>query len=157
MSEPLVRVLRLIDGDKPAMGYLYEIMDGAKETTWNYYVGKGTPGHNRHMLLWDLIDSEWTRMLHRPIHAAALFLNPAFAYKCNFDFDDEVLEGLLTCIQMMVPDYETRNAINREIEVYRDGTRPYGFANAIRDKTIFMPGMLLIYQSVLNFNFYNFI
>ena len=61
-------------------------------------------------------------MLHQPIHAATLFLNPAFSYKCNFDFDGKVLEGLLTCIQRMVPDYETHNAINREIEVYRDGT-----------------------------------
>ncbi|XP_075665887.1 uncharacterized protein LOC142635638 [Castanea sativa] len=32
VSEPLVRVLRLVDGDeKPAMGYLYEAMDKAKE------------------------------------------------------------------------------------------------------------------------------
>ena len=32
VSEPLVRVLCLLDGDeKPAMGYLYEAMDKAKE------------------------------------------------------------------------------------------------------------------------------
>ena len=32
ISEPLVRVLHLVDGDeKPAMGYLYEAMDRAKE------------------------------------------------------------------------------------------------------------------------------
>ena len=97
VSEPLVKVLRLVDGDKLAMGYLYEAMDRTKEAIQNYYVGKGTPGHNKHML-WDLIDSRWTEMLHRPIHATTLFLNPAFAYKCNFDFEDEVLEGLLTCI-----------------------------------------------------------
>ena len=127
------------------MGYLYEAMDRAKETIWNYYVGKGTPRHNRHMLLWDLIDSRWTRMLHRPIHAVALFLNLAFTYKCNFDFDDEVLEGLLTCIQRMVLEYETHNAINREIEVYRDGTGGFGFGDAIHDRTIFMLGKLLFY------------
>ena len=105
VSEPLVRVLRLVDGDKPTL-------DRAKEAIRNYYVGKGTPGHNKHMLLWDLIDSQWTGMLHRPIHEEGLFLNPAFAYKCNFDFDSEVLEGLLTCIQRMIPDYETHNVIN---------------------------------------------
>ena len=68
---------------------------------------------------------------------------PAFAYKCNFDFDGEVLEGLLTCIQMMIPDYDTRNAVNREIEVYRDGTGVFSFADAIRDRTEFMLGKLL--------------
>ena len=32
ISEPLVRVPRLVDGDeKPSMGYLYEAMDKAKE------------------------------------------------------------------------------------------------------------------------------
>ena len=32
VSEPLVRVPRLVDGnEKPAMGYLYEAMDKAKE------------------------------------------------------------------------------------------------------------------------------
>jgi hypothetical protein len=30
VSEPLVKVLRLVDSDKPAMGYLYEAMDRAK-------------------------------------------------------------------------------------------------------------------------------
>ena len=84
-------------------------------------------------------------MLHQPIHAAGLFLNLAFAYKYNFDFDGEVLEGLLTCIQRMIPDYDTRNAINRKIEAYRDGTGVFGFADAIRDRTVFMPGKLLTY------------
>jgi hypothetical protein len=31
VSEPLVKVLRLVDSDKPAMGYLYEAMDRAKK------------------------------------------------------------------------------------------------------------------------------
>ena len=32
MSEPLVKVLRLVDSDEPTMGYLYEAIDRAKET-----------------------------------------------------------------------------------------------------------------------------
>jgi hypothetical protein len=43
----------------------------------------------------------------------------------------------------MVPDYETRNAINRELEVYQDGAGVFSFADAIRDRTSFMPGKLL--------------
>ena len=69
ISEPLVKVLRLVDSDKPAMGYLYEAMDRAKESIQSYYVGKGTLGDNRHMMLWDLIDTRWIRMLHQPIYA----------------------------------------------------------------------------------------
>jgi hypothetical protein len=56
-------------------------------------------------------------MLHRPIHAAALFLNPAFSNKCNFDFDDKVMDGLFTCLRRMVHDANIRDETNREIEM----------------------------------------
>jgi hypothetical protein len=41
ISEPLVKVLCLADGDKPTMGYLYEAMDRAKESICAYYEDKG--------------------------------------------------------------------------------------------------------------------
>jgi hypothetical protein len=40
----LVKVLRLVDGEKPAMGYLYEVMDRAKEAIYQYYDDKGEEG-----------------------------------------------------------------------------------------------------------------
>jgi hypothetical protein len=139
VTEPLVKVLRLVDSDKPVMGYLYEAMDKAKEAIRAYYVGKGSHGFQRQMLLWDLIDTRWTGMLHRPIHAAAIFLNPAFSYKCNFDFDGEVMEGLHACLQRMVPDVAIRLDINREIEMYRDGTGLFGYEDAIASRSILLP------------------
>eukprot|EP00253_Pinus_taeda_P004546 PITA_04546 len=44
ISEPLVRVLRLVDGDKPAMGYLYEAMGRANKAIRAYYEEKETRG-----------------------------------------------------------------------------------------------------------------
>jgi hypothetical protein len=44
VSEPLVKVLRLVDDDKPTMGYLYEAMDTAKEAIYRYYDDKGEEG-----------------------------------------------------------------------------------------------------------------
>ena len=41
ISEALVKVLRLVDGDKPTMGYLDEAMDRAKEAISTYYDDKG--------------------------------------------------------------------------------------------------------------------
>jgi hypothetical protein len=41
ISEPFVKVLRLVDGDKPKMGYLYETMDRAKESICAFYDDKG--------------------------------------------------------------------------------------------------------------------
>lgn len=90
-------------------------------------------------MLWDVIDSRWTGMLHRPIHAATLFLNLAFSYKCSFDFDGEVMEGLHSCIHRMVPDPKLRSKINREIQYYRDCVGLFDFDDAIRERTLFMP------------------
>eukprot|EP00253_Pinus_taeda_P006483 PITA_06483 len=47
ISEPLVRVLQLVDGDKPTMGYLYEAMDRAKEAIHAYYEDKGDKGFEK--------------------------------------------------------------------------------------------------------------
>ena len=44
VTEPLVKVLRLVDDGKPAMDYLYETMDRAKESIWAYYDDKGDEG-----------------------------------------------------------------------------------------------------------------
>jgi hypothetical protein len=78
-------------------------------------------------------------MLHRPIHAATLFLNLAFSYNCNFDFDDEVMDGLFTCLRGMVPDASIHDQINCEIEMYRECARLFGFEDAVRLRTCLMP------------------
>ena len=43
----------------------------------------------------------------------------------------------------MISNYETRNALNCEIEVYQDGTGVFSFGDSIRDRTNFMLGKLL--------------
>lgn len=90
-------------------------------------------------MLWDVIDSRWIGMLHQPLHATTLFLNPTFYYKCNFDFDSEVMEGLHTCLQRMVPNLELHSKTNREIEMYQDNIKLFGFDDAIHERTTFMP------------------
>ena len=64
VSEPIVKVLRLEDGEKPAMDYMYEAMDRAKEAIHAYYSDKCSIRLNRLMMLWGVIDSRWTGMLH---------------------------------------------------------------------------------------------
>jgi hypothetical protein len=44
ISEPLVKVLRLVNDEKPVMGYLYEAMDKAKEAIYRCYENKGEEG-----------------------------------------------------------------------------------------------------------------
>jgi len=78
-------------------------------------------------------------MLHQPIHAATLSLNPKFDYKCDFVLDSEVMEGLHSCIHRMVHDPELRSKINREIQFYRDCVRLFSFDDVVRERTLFMP------------------
>jgi Protein of unknown function (DUF 659) len=72
-SEPLVKVLKLVDGDvKPAMGYIYEAMDRAKEEIAANFNNK----ISSYKKIWEIIDQRWSLQLHRPLHAAAYYLNP---------------------------------------------------------------------------------
>ncbi|XP_059063100.1 uncharacterized protein LOC131079406 isoform X2 [Cryptomeria japonica] len=118
VSEPLVRVLRLVDGDKTPMGYLYEAMDRVKESIKNYYKGdrlKFDP-------IWEIVDRRWNNQLHQPIHAVGYFLNPRFRFGGSYlDPNGEVMKGLGTCIERMVPDVEGRELIVSELQNYEGG------------------------------------
>jgi hypothetical protein len=127
ISEPLVKVLQLVDGDKPTMGYLYEAMDRAKEAIRGYYDNKGEDGFQKRLQIWGVIDQRWNNTLHFPIHAARIYLNPAFSYSFGFRFDVEVMEGFLTCVDRMVLSHEERAEISKETEIYRMSGGTFGF------------------------------
>ena len=74
---PIYKILRLMDGDvKPAMGYIYEAMDRAKEQIKENFNGLET----RYKPIWKKIDTRWDMQLHRPLHAVGYYLNP----RCEF-------------------------------------------------------------------------
>ncbi|KAG5034983.1 hypothetical protein JHK87_009893 [Glycine soja] len=83
---PLVKVLRLVDDKKkPAMGYIYEAMDKAKETIIKSF----NNNESKYKDVFAIIDKRWNCQLHRPLHAAAHFLNPEFFYD-NTDLEANV-------------------------------------------------------------------
>jgi hypothetical protein len=70
-SEPLIKVLKLVDGDvKLTMGYIYEAMDRAKEENTANFNNK----NSSYKKIWEIIDQRWSLQLHRPLHAAAYYL-----------------------------------------------------------------------------------
>lgn len=89
--------------------------------------------------LWGLIDERWNKTLRRPIHVAGLFLNPSFSYARDFSFDGEVLDGLIECIERMVPCAEERAEISKELEIYKSDTLTFSFQMAINSRTTLMP------------------
>nr|KYP42186.1 hypothetical protein KK1_036401 [Cajanus cajan] len=94
---PIVHVLRLVDNEKkPAMGYIYEAMERAKEAIQNSF------NHNeeKYKDIFAIVDRRWDCQLHHPLHAAGYYLNPEFYYKnsTRMDADDEVVDGLFKLV-----------------------------------------------------------
>ncbi|XP_015959905.1 uncharacterized protein LOC107483799 [Arachis duranensis] len=84
-AAPLITVLRLVDSDeKPAMSFIFEGMRKSKETIkTNFGCVKKS-----YEPIWKIIDGSWKSQLHRPLHAAAYYLNPHYHYEPNFMVDD---------------------------------------------------------------------
>jgi hypothetical protein len=82
-----------VDGEKLAMGYIYEAMDQAKEQIKATYKDRVS----KYGSIWDIIDRRWNNQLHRPIHASGYFLNPRYRYRAQLgeDVTEEVRDGLI--------------------------------------------------------------
>ena len=101
---PLVSVLREVDSEeRPVVGYIYELMDSAKEK-----IAFNCGGVERkYGPIWRKIDVRWTPQLHRPLHAAGYYLNPQLRYEDKFSNVDEVRKILFECMDRML-DYQER-------------------------------------------------
>ncbi|XP_042019101.1 uncharacterized protein LOC121766939 [Salvia splendens] len=78
LGSPLIEVLRMVDAErKPAMGYIYEVMDRCKETISKSFKGN----EDKYKRAFDVIDSRWNDQLHKPLHVVGHYLNPAIFYK----------------------------------------------------------------------------
>ncbi|KAL8492374.1 hypothetical protein ACS0TY_023828 [Phlomoides rotata] len=99
---PLVRVLRLVDGErKPTMGYIYEVMDRAKEIIMKVFDNK----ENEYKDAFEIIDMRWSFQLHRSLHATGFFLNPEFFYKNGGDdVGSGVSKGFYDDMESLVPN-----------------------------------------------------
>ncbi|XXG77329.1 hypothetical protein AAC387_Pa08g1502 [Persea americana] len=136
VSEALVVVLRLADSEeKPAMGYVYEAMDRAKEV-----IQKRLKNKKDYQLYWKIIDRRWENQLHSALHATAYYLNPAFFFSPTFSKHSEVIRGLNHVIEKLVPDFDTQDMIFKQCDVYKDSRFDFGSAAAIRNREKMSPG-----------------
>lgn len=136
---PLVRVLRLVDNEKrPAMGYIYEAMDRAKEAIQKAFNGN----EDKYREIFAIIDRRWECQLHHPLHAAGYYLNPEFYYSNpNIENDGEVSEGLYKCIERLSENAEIIDKIFSELAIYKRAGSVFGMASAVRQRTTVAPGM----------------
>ncbi|XP_057786587.1 uncharacterized protein LOC131004005 [Salvia miltiorrhiza] len=134
---PLVRVLRLVDGEKkPAMGYIYEAMEKAKEE-----ITKSSQNNeSRYKEVFTIIDNRWNCQLHRPLHAASHFLNPDTLYENKqLKFDMEATRGLYDTIRRLVPSKDAQDKILEEMESYKSRGGLFGSDLAERQRKKIAP------------------
>ncbi|KAK2635406.1 hypothetical protein Ddye_030198 [Dipteronia dyeriana] len=121
-------VLWLVDGErKPAMGYIYEAMNRAKEDIARSFGGN----ESKYEDIFKLIDARWSIQLHRPLYGVGWFLNLEFFYNTR-NVDDEVANGLYTCRESLVPNVETQCAIDLELSKYKKAEGLFGNPMGVR-------------------------
>ncbi|KAH6778511.1 hAT dimerization domain-containing protein / transposase-like protein [Perilla frutescens var. frutescens] len=130
---PLVKVLQMVDGDKkPAMGYMYEAMDRAKETIAKSFKMK----EDEYKEAFKIIDHRWECQLHRPLHATGYFLNPSIYYKDPEQVScQEVEDGLYECIKRLSPNTDIEDLIIDELDAYKNACGLFSKEVAIRNRT----------------------
>ncbi|XP_020550397.1 uncharacterized protein LOC105164271 isoform X2 [Sesamum indicum] len=131
--EPLMKVLRIVQGDMPAMGYLYEGMEKAKTSIKAYYNGIA----ERYLPIWDIIDRRW---LHSPLHAAAAFLNPSIFYGVNFKVDSRIRNGFQEAMMKIAIVETDKVEITKEHPLYINAHGALGTEFATRGRTLNAPG-----------------
>ena len=127
ISEPLVRVLCLVDGDeKPATGYLYEAMDKAKENIKARLKNK----ISAYISFTSVIDARWDKQIHSPLHAAGCYLNLGIFFRPSFKKQKDVTKGLLSTITRLVSNPDEQDILSSQIETYKKSLGVFGMLMA---------------------------
>lgn len=136
VSEPLVKILRIVDGDMPAMGYMYEGIERAKLAIQAYYKGV----EEKYVPIWDIIDRRWNMQLHSPLHAAAAFLNPSIFYNPNFKIDLRMRNGFQEAMIKLATADKDKIEITKEHPVYINAQGALGTDFAVLGRKLNAPG-----------------
>ncbi|GKD96402.1 SCAN domain-containing protein, partial [Tanacetum coccineum] len=92
---PLIKVLRMVDSDSPAMGFILDAMVNAKKEIKFMYKDVQL----RYQPILDIIDQRWENQLQRPLHVAGYYLNPQMqnnSEDCDFSKKSKGLFGCST-------------------------------------------------------------
>ncbi|XP_062082381.1 uncharacterized protein LOC133788794 [Humulus lupulus] len=127
-TKPLVNVLRIVDGERtPAMGFIYGVMDEAKEK-----IAKNLDGDvSSYKEIWEIIDQKWEFQLHRDLHAIAYYLNHRFRWSPNVSEHPEIKTGLYKCMDRLIKDQETYVKVDAQLDEYKYKRGLFGFRSSL--------------------------
>ncbi|PWZ46060.1 hypothetical protein Zm00014a_005235 [Zea mays] len=118
--EPLVKVLRLVDGDvKPSMGFLYgELLKAKREV-------KEAFGNveSRFKDVMAVIEKKMNGRLDSPLHLIAFLLNPHYSYANPSIFDEPKMnEAFISCVEQFYyhDEDQQEQAANFELKKFQN-------------------------------------
>jgi hypothetical protein len=114
--EPLATVLRRMDSDMPAMGFLNGYLQEAK----NEISKRFNNDRKKFEEVFQFIDKRWDSKLKTPLHRAGYYLNPFYYYQNKVAIEDNETfrDGVITCITKLVPDADTQDKIIEELQKF---------------------------------------
>lgn len=123
--EPLVKVLRLVDGDvKPSMGFIYgELLKAKREI-------KEAFGNveSRFKDVMAVIEKKMNGRLDSPLHLTAYLLNPHYGYSNPSIFDEpKITEAFVACVEQFYHHDEDKQdqAANIELKKFQSREGPF--------------------------------
>jgi hypothetical protein len=147
MTEPLVRVLQIVDSDdRPAMRYLYEAIHSTKEEMLRRFQRKRA----KVQPFLDIINNRWDEQLYMKLYAAGFWLNPRFQYDVNLmDKYTNTISGLLDVVEKSANENAIMlSKLTSEMKLFRNAKHDFGRVSARNDRTLLPPGMLLFSYSM---------
>ncbi|KAL6513261.1 hypothetical protein OROGR_020747 [Orobanche gracilis] len=137
---PLLQVLRIAGGDeRSALAEIAASIDYAKDEVKKKFGGRKIAIRNK---LLKIIEDCWNGQMGKPLHRAALFLNPGkyfdllekdptYASRIREDFND--------VLEKMVKDRDTRNKISNSVDAYKNSRECFAREMAIEHRKIKSP------------------
>ncbi|CAD6265827.1 unnamed protein product [Miscanthus lutarioriparius] len=123
--EPLVKVLRLVDGDvRPSMGFLYGQLLKAKRQIKEAFGNVEA----RFKDVIAVIDKKMNGRLDSPLHLTAYLLNPHYSYSDPSIFDQpKISEGFISCVEKFFYHDEDMQhmAANIELKKFQNREGPF--------------------------------
>eukprot|EP00258_Populus_trichocarpa_P037860 XP_024453879.1 uncharacterized protein LOC112326992 [Populus trichocarpa] len=138
MSEPLIRVLRMVDGDdRPSIGYLYDVIHHAKEEMMRRFQKRKA----RVKPFIDIINNRWDGQFYRNLYAAAFWLNPRFQYDANImDKHMSTISRLLDVLEKYAHgNLPLQSKITCEMKLFRNAEHDFDRVSAINNRTLMPP------------------
>lgn len=130
--EPMANVLRRMDSDVPAMGFIHGCMIEAKKDIATRFEND----MGRIQEVNDIIDKRWDNKLKTPLHLSGYYLNPYYYYdnKVEIEMDGTFRDGLINCITKMYDDPDLQDAMITDIDIYMEGQGSFAREIAVRQR-----------------------